>query len=483
MNTFSNLKSTVQRALGLQRTGTPEFRRMVRAATRALDAGYPVEAMQILGPFLGYPPTPELDDPAMWHDAMVLFARIVTTLEIDGDLVATIESETTDASPADGDNGLAHLLRRLAERPDDFKALCLAGRVLPGEALTGIGCMLLARASRLAPDDGDVVGDLALYLLDIRAYSDAARVLNDATSSLDTPPRLRYILTWSYLHQGELFKARNQWSRHQPPEDDHDRRVHRKVDGLLQRSEAYEQVGQLNRRDLRGWNFVFNGSFLLHVSPDGAETMNGRYAAIYEVETHCLEGINRLAAVLAACEGMVPRVFMVPDHDSQVLATATAHFLGCELVPWPDDGSEEPGLIVLHNLNTVHPVVLRTLVDHRPGQLLWAHAVSWMNDQPVGPDVITYLYEHTLSPWEERQSDFQSIPSQRTGPIDQLAGAILGAQLRTDALDDLPDLCAWITALPELPPEHAPGAFRSDGTRRIFYADSPVPSASFRDLR
>jgi hypothetical protein len=266
----------------------------------------------------------------------------------------------------------------------------------------------------------------------------------------------------------------------QPPADQHDQRTYTIVDGIIQRVDAYNQAAYLHGRDLRGWNFAFNGSFLLHLSPFGVEQMNGRYSALFEQEALCLEGIQRLAAVLAARALPVPSVYTLPDHDSQVLATATARYLGCPLTPWPPGGAGDPGLIVIHDLDRIAPALLATFQEHRPRQLVWAHAVSWMEDSMLGPDFITYLYETTLSPWAERRPEQAHLPEQRTGTVDQLAAGILQATLADDALADLPALCAWIAALPALPAPHAPGALRSHGARRNFFADSPVPSASFR---
>lgn len=459
------------------------FRQLCKQVHKALAADRPDEAMQILGPFLGYPARPELGDPETWQEALELFAQIAEMMGVDADLIATTK-EGGDATirPPDTQNGLAYLLRRSAMAPHEVELLHLLASAMPRVNAAGIGAMMLDRATRIAPHDGTMVAALGSTLLDTRLYLEAVRRLTQNANILRETPQARYVLVWAYLHLGQLADARAQWSLVDAPEDPHDNFTYRTVEGVLQRCDAYEQVATLTPSDLRGWNFAFNGSFLLHRSTAGVEQMNGRYSFLNDSEALCHEGIQRLAAVLDACNLAVSRVFTVAEHDSQVLATATARYLNCDLVEWPEQGSDEAGLIVIYDPAKIHPAMLHTMVTHHPGQLLWVHTISWMEDMPLGPDFITHLHEVVISPWQERAPEFEHFGEQKRGTFGELAADILNAEVADDQLADLPELCRWISALPRLPEIHAAGAMRLGGTRRHFFADSPVRSNSFRYL-
>lgn len=294
----------------------------------SLGAGNPHAAMQILGPFLAYPPRPELGSPPVWHDTLALFAQIVEGLGVDAGVNAVSEEAGADALA----NGLAVLMRDSAVEPDDVETLRLLASAMSRVNAAGIGAMLLARATHLAPDDGDLLTDFALSLLDNRLYNDAVGRLQRAPDLLDRPHRARYALAWAYLYLGQLEDARTQWALALPPAEEADQRPFHTIDGILQRCAACNAVTELSQHDLRGWNFAFNGSYLLHRSSFGGDQMNGRYAFVYDSDALCLEGIQRLAAVLDACHLSVPRVYFTPDCRSLVLATAAARYLGCELV-------------------------------------------------------------------------------------------------------------------------------------------------------
>lgn len=460
----------MRQALGFRHWGAPTFRAVRSAVTHSLDAGNAHAAMPILVPFLTYPPRAELANPSIWHDTMTLFAQVVEALGVDAALSYTSSG---------AGNGLASLIRRSAVDPNDVDALRLLASAMSRVNAAGIGAMLLARATHLAPDDGDLLTDLALSLLDNRLYNDAVGRLQRASDLLDRPHRARYALAWAYLHLGQLEDARTQWALALPPAEEAARPPFHKIDGILQRCAACNLVTELSQHDLRGWNFAFNGSYLLHRSSFGGAQMNGRYAFVYDSDALCLEGIQRLAAVLDACHLSVPRVYFTPDYESLVLATVAARYLGCELVEWPEAGSEEAGLIVIYDSDIIDREVLETMVDHHPGQFIWVHAQTWMRDIPVGPDFITYLHETNISPWATSDDPFLPQDGPEAASIADAARRILEAGLAADALADLPDLCRWVGELPALPEEHAAGALRTQGTRRVFFADSPVHSNSF----
>src|SRR5258708_13714115 len=113
---------------------------------------------------------------------------------------------------------------------------------------------------------------------------------------------------------------------------------------MLKRAGCLFGIKLTDRRDLRGWHFVLTGGLLLHLSPHGFdEGMNGRYAFVQDSGALCLEGIQRLRAVLDTLKCTVPRVFELPERSSAILAHAVAQLLHCPLVPWPEIGSTQEG--------------------------------------------------------------------------------------------------------------------------------------------
>lgn len=462
--------------------GSARYQELRRNVLKELNANRPQAAMQHLGPLLGYadPPPAELADPAVWRDAMGLFAKIVDALGIAVRVVEPSESGA-DASPQSRQS-LASLLTQLGDNPNDVEQLIGLASAMGGIGAAGIGVMFLDRALRIEPNIPIIRDKLALLLLNMHEYASAAKVLDWESGYLDEHRAGRYILVRALLWQGKVAEARRQWSLAVAPQDEYEQHYYDEADGFLRRLEAYESLCRLDRNDLRGWHFGLTGGILLHLSPVGCEVMNGRYAMLFDSVERTLECIQRLAAVLKVCNKPIPKVFALPDHESQILAAATARYLGCPVQPWGGEGTDEVGLLVAYSLNQIEPELGATLAHHRPGQIFWAHTCSWLEDVPVAPDLVSLLVEHNLSPWAERPENFQGIAPQRTGTIDVLADEILSAQVEGDALRDLPDLCQWVSSLPTLPERHAPGIQRNAGQRRVFYADSPVPSNSFRGV-
>jgi hypothetical protein len=257
------------------------------------------------------------------------------------------------------------------------------------------------------------------------------------------------------------------------------------LEGMLVRADALRGGTSLDDRDLRGWHFVINGAVLLHVSPFGFEdSMRGRYAVIQDSYPLILEGARRLAAMLQAAGMSCPRVFMLPDRSSAVLAKVMAKLLSCRIEAWPEDGAEGPGLLAAHDIDGVSPVALRTMVEHRPGQILWSHACCWTDPFPFTPDVGTFLYQRSTPPWEGQLSyDPASGSVVRTSPseetVDALAERVLSAELATDALADLPALNKLVEVAKTIQGDAAGGLWLGGGRRRHQRAGSPVPSARF----
>ena len=57
--------------------------------------------------------------------------------------------------------------------------------------------------------------------------------------------------------------------------------------------------------------------------------------------------------------------------------------------PWSESRAAEPGLIVVYNLAALDGDLLKSLREHRPGQILWAHASCWTSEPPFAADRIS----------------------------------------------------------------------------------------------
>jgi hypothetical protein len=255
--------------------------------------------------------------------------------------------------------------------------------------------------------------------------------------------------------------------------------------GMLERAGALQGVAPLDARDLRGWHFVVTGGLLLHISPFGLdEGMNGRYAYTQDSEARCLEGIRRAGAALSAWKLSPPRVFVLPDRASAALARAAAAVLGLPEAPWPEGGTPEPGLIVAYDLRRLDGEVLQSLKDHRPGQILFAHAACWTEEPPFVADLTTYLYQMNAAPWDarlgfdpEKQAAIE-VPADESS-VETLAERIANASLEEGALADLAALAAFAEAAAHAGGDAALGAMLTGGARRRQREGSPVKSSRF----
>lgn len=169
---------------------------------------------------------------------------------------------------------------------------------------------------------------------------------------------------------------------------------------MLERADSVAGVCSLDQSDLLGWNYVLNGGlWLLLSSADLESPMRGRFAFVYDSDSHCLTAIQRLKAVLKRLDMTIPRVFALPDPKSTILATALAQSLGCEFVNWSPDGDQRPGIIVTYDLSDVDRIIdLDILAEKWPGQIFWVHALCWTKPFPVAPDVVSYLHQFSVSP-------------------------------------------------------------------------------------
>jgi tetratricopeptide (TPR) repeat protein len=421
-------------------------------ARQRLANGDAMSAFQALKPTLGYPGELEsLDD---WKQCFELFA------DISSGLGATEFSGT---------------IRRVASDPDDVNSLYDFGYEAYEEGLFGPAATALARANLLAPGQTGILSELASCLEHAGWNEEAARVLRDSGVA-KADPLLQYLLGFNSLMCGNLEEAEELLPGISDGENPNLPYMAKQLETMVHRSKALQPT------DLRGWHLSLNAGVLLHLSPYGFnEGMNGRYAFIQDSYSICLEGLGLLSRSLERLGRTVPRVYMIGDRSSEILARAAAEWFKCPLEPWPGD---KPGLIVVYDPSEIQDEgTFESLKAHRPGQVLWAHACDWVQPFPFTPDVTTFLYQSNTAPWggqlvvgEEGASE---VGEPDESPADDLAKEILEADQETTTEGGTDSLDALLKKARTLPAELAAGALRDDGQRQRFRDGSPIKSARF----
>lgn len=409
----------------------------------------------------------KLEEDSHWQDALGIFAKI-------GAAIAGEE--------------FGQLVQQASDNPNDPQTLYNLGYELIEHGLHGIAATVLTRCWQMVPDAEPVLMELVCALEGSGNYQQACMALWQAPELVNNNPMLCYLQGFNSLMCADLEAATEVLPRLRAlveESGDPDLAVPR--DNLVQmiaRAEAIRSVSPLDENDLRGWHFAINTGLLLHLSPHGMDAgMNGRYAFVQDHNELCLEGIRRVAAVLGQWSA-VPRVFVLEDRDSAILAHATAQELGVSLEPWPSGGSDEPGLIVAYDLSALDESTIGSLFEYRAGQILWSHATCWTQEPPFAADLTTFFYQVNTSPWAAGRLQFQEkgpameMPAVE-GSVEELAAEVNASELEGDALEDLAQLEALASVLGGLQGDASAGAFRREGTRPRHRADSPVRSNRF----
>src|SRR5260221_511652 len=348
----------------------------------------------------------------------------------------------------------ASRLRTAARTPTDAKQLYRVGYEMIEYGLSDMAATILAYAHHLEPDNATVLNELSSALEREMRYAEARRFLQLAPRLVQHNFLTCYLLAFNSLMCGDLETPRR-------------------------------MLPDLRRLQSQDVSFAqLTGSLLLHLSPHGLdESMHGRYAWVQDSYGLCLLGILRVQAVLDALQIRIPRIWLLPDHNSQILSRAAAAVLGLPLKPWAAGGCHASGLIVAYDLSQIDGETLVSVRYHRPGQILWSHATCWTENQPVSADLTTFLYQTNTEPWDEQLTvDPESRQTTRR-PADKRDPTIIAADLITtkpeESLpEDEPGLLA-LTRAAALARENILALLCEDGQRKKQWAGSTVPSNFF----
>lgn len=212
----------------------------------------------------------------------------------------------------------------------------------------------------------------------------------------------------------------------------------------LRRAMQIAPYSSLDTGDLRSWYYIHTGGLLTHVAPPmSAGQPTGCYHRTQDTTARCREGIVRLQAVLTALDVQPALIFGLPDLHSTTLAQAAARLLQVPWLPWPQEGTEEPGLIIAYDLQNVEGAFLTPLRSQHPGQLLFAQATSWSASHTLTPDITTYLYRANTPPWGGEALGSSSI--------ERHIQALVDSPISSDQLPDLAEWIDWVQRLSQDP--------------------------------
>jgi len=422
----------------------------------------PQEAYSLLLTVLDYPMT--IEDDIVFKDALTLFEEIARKI----------------SGPELGD-----LVKKLIDDIDDIQALFDLSYELFEEHQHGLAATLLSRANLIEPQDAHIIPELVSNLEEIMLNDEARKVLMESKDLLEGSEICRYLLAYNNLMIGNLEESIDILQTLQEVDDENLLPVLETFEGMLNRAKYLKDGRPLDNKDLRGWHAVLNGTILLHVSPFGDDSMNGRYAYMTDSHALCREGIERVGEVIKEAQFKVPFIYYLKDRSSKILALATSEILGIPLKKWTNN--DEPGLIVAYDLDDMKSKVLMEIADHRPGQILWAHASCWTNPFPFSPDITTFLYQMRTTPWEggkmvyDKEVENVKVTEKDNSPDEIIAASIKDAEADKDYIDDVDDIISLINALKDLKDEPSKlGIFKSqEGSRIRQSTGSPVRSNRF----
>jgi len=379
----------------------------------------------------------------------------------------------------------ADLAKNAARRGSDPEVLYNFGYQLIEFNLPEIAATVLSRANELAPGEAAVLAEY-VTALEMSGYHDVAcDAIRAQPKAMDATFMLQYLLAYNSIMCGTVEEARQLLPRLKKETKDEHVYMTSAIEGMVARADAVKAYTSLSVNDLRGWHFVINGSLLLHLSEYGFdEGMNGRYAFIQDSYQTCKQGIVRLEAVLKELGVAVPRVFALPDRESQILAKATSKLLKVPMVQWSET-TKEPGVIAVYDLENVDTEVQQSMLDHHPGQILFVHAFCWTMPPNFSPDITTFLYQHNIAPWGAGlRANPDSGKVEETSPdestIDSLATNIIDTEAMPDnEWNQLEDLLKLARGCAKLRNEHGANALQNSGRRRRNRRESPVGSNRF----
>lgn len=413
------------------------------------------------------------------HSALQYGGAVVTG---DAETFADAITLFTRISQQFGNEEFTAKAESVAKQPEDVQSLYDLGYALYEESLFGFAASVLARADDLAPGQPGIVSELVCALESDNRNDEAVRILRGYPGLAEEHYLFAYLLSFNSLMAGDLASARNAATTlgALETEEAHPFMTARIVD-ILARAEKIESVSSLDVNDLRGWHYVISGSILTELSPHGYPApMSGRYAYLQDTMENCKQGLDRLQEIVAAKNLRPQCVYALPGRDSGIIAIAAGKLLDLPVQPWPKDGSDRPSIIVAYDLGEVD-IDPSSIAQHRPGQLLYSHAVQWTFALPIAPDVTTLLHQMLIAPWGSRTSFDQETQQINSSEPDTRDATTIAEEIVATVVET-PEPTLSDEAPPALSSEFldAIGEFPSSSlAREQIWTCSPVKSNKF----
>lgn len=295
------------------------------------------------------------------------------------------------------------LVRTVADAPDDVQALYDLGYALNDEQQFPVAATVLARADQLAPGEPVIISEFVSALEHCGLSATAVEVLERYSELTREDFLLCYLLAFNLIMSGTVDGAREQFEVLPSLSDGSDEHVvmETRIRQFLTRFDQVAAVTALDETDLRGWQFVTTGAVLTHLSPYGfPEPMNGRYAFMQDSYDYLRQGLTDLQRRTTITGFNVERVTGLNDRSSQILALAAARYFDVPPVPWSDDVCRPGTLVVAYDMSAIEDLSPFEKLRFHNGELLYSHAMNWVDACPLAPDVVTLLYQHITAPWE-----------------------------------------------------------------------------------
>jgi hypothetical protein len=377
-----------------------------------------------------------------------------------------------------GFDDLAAAAAALAADPEQPQARYDFGYACIERGVPFLAVPVLRALLRQVPGEAPVYRELVAALEDEWRHAEAVEVLRAQEPALADWPD-RYLLAFHALLAGDLALARSVAAGLSEPADPTWLPAQRRLRRLLDRARAAATVSSLDRRDLRGWQFVLTGGVLATLSPYGfGQGMNGRYAFVQDSYATCRHGLARLAVVLAATGQRPQSVGLLPDRSSRILGLAAATVFGLPAEPFR--GPQPAQLVVAYQLATVAPELARQLFEPVPGQIVYEHATCWTDPAAVSADASGRLVQVTVPPWGAKLGGTPAGGTQRT-PEDERPEPEIAAELAAAPVEPEPGDEQAPPDDDELLARFAAGVRDSwlSGPREAIRSPGPVPSNRF----
>jgi tetratricopeptide (TPR) repeat protein len=437
-----------------------DYATTVQKAQMLLDGGDPEAAYRTLYPLLTTL-EPEADA-RQWQSVFGVFVGL---------------------SEVFGDPELAQKVRATLTNPDNPQALYDLGYALIENRNPEVAVTPLARANRLAPNQPAIISELVTALEDSARHFEAVQVLKGANGILERDFMLRYLLAFNSVMSGDLIQARTRLPQLlQEAKDFNQQFMANRIQRMVGRADRLAGVSPLDEHDLRGWHYVISGGLLLKLSPHGSDVMNGRYAWFQDSPSHQHDMLQRLKIIFDVWDLKATDIFCMPDRESRVLGEAAGRLLGLPTGEWRSQMFDKPGLIIAYDLNNAPDDLYRELVKHRPGQILWSHALNWTQASPYLSDIVGFMHQFNRSPWEggglsvdPNTREIQQT-SAETAPVNVLVERVLTTPPDASETADLAELRKFAVVLKDT---DLTAAFRLDGNRERQWLGSPVGSNRF----